>query len=114
MAEPAVDRETLNLIKQVILEEAGKLGVEVEKIILFGSRARGEARPDSDYDILVVVKGELDWRKRLLLWRSIYRRLRPLLGTPIDLIIESSSYYTEMLREDMSLETTATGEGIHA
>jgi uncharacterized protein len=25
-----------------------------DKIILFGSRARGEARPDSDYDILVI------------------------------------------------------------
>ena len=26
-----------------------------EQIILFGSRARGKARPNSDYDLLVVV-----------------------------------------------------------
>jgi uncharacterized protein len=28
----------------------------VEKLILFGSRARGQARPDSDYDVAVVVR----------------------------------------------------------
>ena len=28
--------------------------VQPQRIILFGSRARGDARPDSDYDILVV------------------------------------------------------------
>jgi predicted nucleotidyltransferase len=29
----------------------------VSKIILLGSRARGDARPDSDYDLLVIVPG---------------------------------------------------------
>jgi predicted nucleotidyltransferase len=29
----------------------------VRKIILFGSRARGDARPDSDFDLLVVLRG---------------------------------------------------------
>ncbi len=28
----------------------------VSRIILFGSRARGDARPDSDYDLLVIVR----------------------------------------------------------
>lgn len=31
-------------------------------IILFGSRARGESRADSDYDLLVVTAGPCDWR----------------------------------------------------
>lgn len=30
--------------------------VDPEKVILFGSHARGEARPDSDVDLLVVEK----------------------------------------------------------
>ena len=29
---------------------------EVEKVILYGSRARGDNRPDSDMDILILVK----------------------------------------------------------
>jgi predicted nucleotidyltransferase len=28
-------------------------GARVERVVLFGSRARGEARPDSDYDVAV-------------------------------------------------------------
>jgi predicted nucleotidyltransferase len=32
---------------------AGAYGDRVERIVLFGSRARGDERPDSDYDIAV-------------------------------------------------------------
>jgi predicted nucleotidyltransferase len=32
-----------------------KVWPHVQKILLFGSRARGDARPDSDFDILIVV-----------------------------------------------------------
>jgi type III restriction enzyme len=32
-------------------------GGQVARIILFGSRARGDAKPDSDFDILVTVRG---------------------------------------------------------
>ena len=35
---------------------------EVEKVILFGSRVTGNARKYSDYDVLVVVNHEYDWR----------------------------------------------------
>jgi uncharacterized protein len=31
-------------------------GERIERVVLFGSRARGDARPDSDYDVLVFLK----------------------------------------------------------
>jgi len=31
-------------------------GNKLERVVLFGSRARGDARPDSDYDIAVFVR----------------------------------------------------------
>ncbi len=31
-------------------------GTRVSRIILFGSRARGDAKPDSDYDVLVILR----------------------------------------------------------
>jgi predicted nucleotidyltransferase len=30
-------------------------GTKLERVVLFGSRARGDARPDSDYDIAVFI-----------------------------------------------------------
>ncbi len=41
-------------LKDLVLQANGE---QVRKIILFGSRARGDARPDSDFDLLVVVTG---------------------------------------------------------
>jgi uncharacterized protein len=40
-------------------------GDRLERIVLFGSRARGDHRPDSDYDIAVFIRG--DWE----LWDEI-------------------------------------------
>lgn len=31
-------------------------GERAERVVLFGSRARGEAKPDSDYDVAVFIK----------------------------------------------------------
>jgi predicted nucleotidyltransferase len=36
---------------------------DVEKLILFGSRARGQARQDSDYDVAVVIRDLADRRR---------------------------------------------------
>lgn len=46
--------------------------VTPDKIILFGSQARGTARPDSDYDILVIA-GQI--QDELKTERLIYRAL---------------------------------------
>ena len=37
------------------------LGDQLDSVLLFGSRARGEARPTSDIDILVVVRGSYSY-----------------------------------------------------
>jgi predicted nucleotidyltransferase len=35
---------------------------EIERVILFGSRVKGTAEEYSDYDVLLIVKHEYDWR----------------------------------------------------
>ena len=42
------------VVKEFI-ERISTIRNQIEKIILFGSRARGDERPSSDYDILLVV-----------------------------------------------------------
>lgn len=41
-----------------------KFGSEIERVILFGSQAQDAKRPESDFDILVILKNPHDWRMR--------------------------------------------------
>jgi len=50
-----VESKIIERFKQLLSEK-----VHVWEIILFGSRARGDADPDSDMDILVVLNGKAD------------------------------------------------------
>ena len=74
------------------LDEARRRIVEVArpwKILLFGSSARGDARPDSDADILVIqteVKNPVAESVRL-------RRLLKDLLLPVDLLVVSRDKY---------------------
>ncbi|MEK6808279.1 MAG: nucleotidyltransferase domain-containing protein [Nanoarchaeota archaeon] len=46
------------IIKELSEALKKELGYKIKDIILFGSRARGDAYPESDYDLLVLVDKE--------------------------------------------------------
>jgi predicted nucleotidyltransferase len=48
-------------------------GFAPRRIYLFGSRARGDQRPDSDYDLLVVLERCADRRKAAVAMRHVLR-----------------------------------------
>lgn len=50
--------DNLIKIKNVISDIGFKLNYDIEKIIIFGSRARGDNNVDSDYDILIIIKND--------------------------------------------------------
>jgi len=56
--------------------------VDPDRIVLFGSRARGDSRPDSDLDLLIV-KDSMEARHRRVV--PAYRALRGL-GVPKDIV----------------------------
>lgn len=80
---------------QEIIEAAGRtlaeLADEPVKILLFGSRARGDAGPDSDYDFLVVERELKDKHGEMI---KLRRALRPL-GVPCDVLVVSEKYAEE-------------------
>ncbi|MCD6239500.1 MAG: nucleotidyltransferase domain-containing protein [Thermotogae bacterium] len=54
----------LQIAKNIIMEESAKKGFKVGKIILFGSRARGDYKEDSDWDFLIIVNEELNRKEK--------------------------------------------------
>ena len=81
-----VTEELLQDVVRAILEE-----VDPEMIILFGSRARGDARPDSDLDLLVVVSAAVG-KKRSRHQESVrlYDTLGGL-GVPKDILVATTA-----------------------
>ncbi len=83
----AQDKEILKQIKQTILEVAKDQGIEIDKIILFGSRARGDYREDSDWDILVVTKRKLDKDKKFHFIVKVHWELVVTFESPFDILV---------------------------
>lgn len=84
-----------------------------ERIYLFGSSARGEAGPDSDYDILMIVPDDATpERKRS---RLAYERLWGT-GIAVDVLVWTKSRFERRLHLPASLPATIIREGklLHA
>lgn len=93
------------------MEAIAEFGFRVEKIILFGSRARGEARAESDWDFLVVLNDDLTFAVKLELIVQIKRRLAAM-RIPNDIIVKSLREF-EMSRDQIgTVSYFASLEGI--
>lgn len=71
---------------------------EIKEVKLFGSKARGRSRKDSDIDVLVIVSSD-DWR----LCDRVYEIATDLLletGVCISPKIVSTNQYNQLLEED--------------
>jgi len=77
------------------LEKAIDIIIQVadpDKIILFGSHARGDSRKDSDYD-LCVLKRNVEHRRKLA--QQIYVSLCDV-NTPIDVMVQTPDKFNEL------------------
>jgi len=54
-----IEKEILEEFKSLLLKR-----VRLHQVILFGSRARGDADEDSDMDVLVILEDDWDWETR--------------------------------------------------
>lgn len=81
------------------------------KIILYGSRARGDAREDSDYDLLIVsdAPATLDNEDRFR--RALYD-IQLESGTVITVILVNRADWETPLHKAMPLHQNITREGI--
>jgi predicted nucleotidyltransferase len=71
---------------------------EPERIVIFGSRARGDATPDSDLDILVIMesdKREVDRIRDVA--RLVRRYSRPPYMMPMDIMVKTPAEIRQRL-----------------
>lgn len=54
-------KQLRRILRALQKELKDTLGERVEKIILYGSQARGDARDDSDIDVLIVLKDDFKY-----------------------------------------------------
>jgi len=84
-----------------------------ERVYLFGSRARGEAGPDSDYDLLLVVPDDASPERRRS--RLAYEVLRGT-GVAADVLVCTRAWFDSREGLEASLPGTVLREGrlLHA
>lgn len=90
--DPAV-RHVLSDLKRRLQRRYGE---RFAGLYLFGSRARGDAEPDSDVDVAVVLRGRLTPRP--------FAVKREIMKDTYDLLLESDLYIQPWPLEEGSLE----------
>lgn len=101
MPDKAILDKILSAILKVIVPD---------KVILFGSQARGNARKDSDYDILIIKSGIENERK---INQAIYRIMVDLdIPIGVDIIVKTPESVEKSKGMAVSVIKEALEEGI--
>jgi predicted nucleotidyltransferase len=101
-----VNEALLREMTRVIVEQ-----IHPSRVVLFGSRAKGEGRPDSDVDLLIVTPepfeaGRSRRKEAARLWRALAR-----FHVPVDLVLYSEREVEEWRASSNHLSTRALREG---
>jgi predicted nucleotidyltransferase len=97
-----IDTNLLAKIVQRIVKQAHPI-----KIILFGSRARGDERPDSDIDILVVANSDEPRNRRSVPLYSVLSDIH----VPMDIVVYRPDEVRDWSRVPQAFVSTAIREG---
>jgi len=98
-----------------VLDRAVELLVEAAPdatIVLFGSHARGDARADSDVDLLVVEPRVRSWRREMVRLTDVLRPLR----MRVDVVVVSRRLFREWadVPGTVIFEAAKEGKVLHA
>jgi predicted nucleotidyltransferase len=104
LVAPIEDSELRRVVDVIVAEFAPS------QVILFGSQARGEARPDSDFDVLVVMP---DGTHRLRTGQAIYEALSKLRGRArgVDVVVVTDGEFERGAADLGSVTRAAHREG---
>ena len=105
-----MDKE-IEKIKEIIETQVSANELSITKIILFGSRASGHYDPDSDFDILIVIKQDVDINKKISLFKDINNALASEF-IPSDIIIKTEREFIALLDKVGTITYAAVKDGV--
>ena len=99
---PVLDRRQREVVQRIVQTFAPSM------VLLFGSRARGEARPDSDVDLLVV------WRDDKIPPNpsAVIRQAVGPIGFPMDLAVLTPTRFAELRNRRGHVVHSAARDGV--
>jgi len=104
----ALSREDIVLQIRKVLSE---LHIEIVHLVLFGSQARGDATPQSDWDFVLVTPEVLPRSTKKIVWQQVSRQLARS-GCAIDLMIKSLPEYESDRKDKGKVTYYALREGV--
>ena len=84
-----------------------------KEIVFFGSRATGDYKNDSDYDILVIVNTQKADRKGLIGFQAKIKRLCAKIGLDVDVIVRDKVHSEEVKNFPGNSVNSALLTGVH-
>ena len=105
------DEDVKKTAVEITVEALKASGVGVNRVLLFGSRARGDHDKDSDWDFLVVTDRKLNFGDKAEIVMHIKRKLAKL-GIPNDVIVTDEATFERMKDCVGSVSSYAAREGV--
>jgi predicted nucleotidyltransferase len=106
-----INEDVLNKLKEILFD----LKVEYSRILMFGSRARGDFNEDSDWDFMIIIKEPLDTKTRKELWFTIYKKMHvyfPFIS--FDIILKDAESFEEEKNIANTISNEVYLEGVEA
>ena len=103
---------TIHSLTTIIREEFSKHNIPIDQLYLFGSRAQGSARPDSDYDFLVVSGIQIERLIQRRIISEIRRRFIFDFDIDADILVVSKDHISASLEDKGRISYYAIRDGI--
>jgi predicted nucleotidyltransferase len=103
------NRKVIEIVRRFKSQESRKYGIE--KVILFGSQARGTQKKNSDIDLIIVVRNKIKDRPGFMTslikeWHSVHK-----INKPVDFLPYSVKEFNKLAR-GTTIVSQALSEGV--
>lgn len=101
------------IIKELKAALVAHFGEDIKDVILFGSRATGKAHKNSDYDVLIILNSDYNWKYEEQIVSVVYE-LELKYDIFIDIKVISTYELYQTIKGKHPLYRDAMAQGIYA